>query len=46
MKNLKNIKIDEEIHNQLKHHCQEEGIKLGKLVEKLIAKHLKEKDND
>ena len=43
---MKNIKIDEKVHTQLKVYCAEQGIKIGKLVERLIAKHLKENSND
>ena len=43
---MKNIKIDEKVHTQLKVFCAEHGMKLGKLVEKLITKHLKENSND
>jgi hypothetical protein len=39
---MKNIKIDEKVHTQLKVFCVEHGIKIGKLVERLIAEHLKE----
>lgn len=42
---MKNIKIDEKVHTQLKVFCAAHGMKIGKLVEKLIAKHLKE-NND
>ena len=39
---MKNIKIDEKVHTQLKVFCAEHGIKIGKLIERLIAKHLEE----
>jgi len=39
---MKNIKIDEKVHSQLKEYCAVHGIKIGKLVERLIAKHLEE----
>jgi predicted HicB family RNase H-like nuclease len=45
MKNLKNLKIDEKIHNEIKEHCQDQGIKLGKLIEKLIVEYLKDKSD-
>ena len=37
----KSIIIREEIHIQLKQYCDENGLKLQKLVENLIIKHIK-----
>jgi hypothetical protein len=36
----KSIIINEEIHTQLKKYCDENGLKLQKLVENLIIKHI------
>lgn len=42
MKQLtKSIQIDPEIHKQLKKHCDDNGLKLQKLVEKLIINEIK-----
>ena len=37
----KSIIIKEEIHTQLKQYCDDNGLKLQKLVENLIIKHIK-----
>lgn len=44
MSKLKTIKIKEDLHTKIKDYCDTNGLKLGKLVEKLITSHL-EKDN-
>jgi len=36
----KSLIIKEEIHIQLKKHCDENGLKIQKLIEKLIIKYL------
>lgn len=46
MKQLtKAIQIDIKIHEQLKQHCNGLGLKLQKLVEKLIIKEIKDENN-
>ncbi len=45
MKKIKNIKISEETHQQLKEYCDEKGLKIYKFLESLIIKTCqKEKD--
>jgi len=46
MSSLKNIKIDEEIHNQLKVFCAERGLKVGKFVETIILSSIDKGDQD
>lgn len=41
----KAIQVDEKIHEQLKQYCNEHGLKLQKLVEKLIINGIKGKNN-
>lgn len=42
----KAIQVKSEIHSQIKQHCDEKGLKLQALVEKLIVKYLEnEKGN-
>jgi hypothetical protein len=38
----KSIIVKEEIHTQLKQHCDINGLKLQKLVESLIIKYLED----
>jgi hypothetical protein len=38
----KSIQIDSEIHSQLKKYCDIKGLKLQKLIEKLILKGIKD----
>ena len=37
----KSLIIKEEVHIQLKQHCDERGIKINKLIENLIINYLK-----
>jgi hypothetical protein len=37
----KAVQIDESIHEQLKQYCNEKGLKLQRLVEKLIIDEIK-----
>ena len=37
----KSLIIKEEIHSQLKQYCDEQGIKINKLIENLIIQYLK-----
>jgi hypothetical protein len=46
MTNLKNIKIDENIHRQLKTFCSSKGLKVGKFVELIIMSSIKEEENN
>lgn len=39
----KALQIDESIHEQLKAYCNEKGLKLQRLVEKLIIDEIKAK---
>ena len=36
----KSLIIKEEVHIQLKKHCDEKGIKINRLIENLIIKYL------
>lgn len=36
----KSIIINEEVHSQLKQYCDENGLKLQKLVEQIIIKYI------
>ena len=36
----KAIQIDIKIHEQLKQYCDDNGLKMQKLIEKLIIKHI------
>jgi len=38
----KSILIKEEIHSQIKSHCDEKGLKLNKLIENLIINYIKD----
>lgn len=40
----KSIQVEPQIHEQLKNYCDENGLKMQKLVEKLIINEI-EKDN-
>jgi len=40
---IKNLKISEESHDMLKKHCQKNGLKMFKFIEKLIEENCKEK---
>lgn len=42
VKKIKNLKIDAEIHNQLKKYCDKNGLKIYKFLEKLIIENCKE----
>jgi len=47
MKNtFKNVKISEKHHNLLKNHCDKNGIKIYKILEKLIEDFIKPKKRD
>lgn len=46
MTDTKNIKINRELHDQLKAFCSDRGLKIGKLVERLLIEHLKETKKD
>ena len=45
MKKLKNLKIDEKIHNELKNYTMENTLKLNEWVEKLIKNKLEKIKN-
>ena len=42
-KEIKNIKIDPEVHKILKKYCEKHGIKIYKFLENLIVGKCKEK---
>jgi len=42
MTKIKNLKISEESHDMLKKHCQINGLKMFKFIEKLIEENCKE----
>lgn len=42
VKKIKNLKIDEVVHNQLKKYCDKNGLKIYKFLEKLIMENCKE----
>jgi hypothetical protein len=42
VKKIKNLKIDESVHNQLKKYCDKNGLKIYKFLEKLIIENCKE----
>lgn len=46
MKKIKNIKISEESHNQLKKYCDKKGLKIYKILEKMIEEVVKPKKTD
>ena len=41
----KSLLIKEEIHKQLKKYCDEEGLKINRLIENLIIKYLDDEYN-
>ena len=41
-KKIKNLKIDADIHNQLKLYCDKNGFKIYKFLERLIIENCKE----
>jgi len=43
LKKIKNLKIDEDVHNVLKKYCDKRGIKMYKFLENLILEKCKEK---
>jgi hypothetical protein len=43
VKKIKNLKIDEDVHNVLKKYCDKRGIKMYKFLENLILEKCKEK---
>jgi hypothetical protein len=43
VKKIKNLKIDEDVHNVLKKYCDNRGIKMYKFLENLILEKCKEK---
>ena len=45
MNELKNIKIDKEVHHKLKVFCSINGIKLGKFVERIILSSIDKEAN-
>jgi hypothetical protein len=45
-KNSKNLKISEKHHEMLKKHCEKNGLKIYKFVEKLIETNCKQKKTD
>jgi hypothetical protein len=44
--NSKNVKISEKHHEMLKKHCEKNGLKIHKLIEKLIEAHCATKKTD
>jgi predicted HicB family RNase H-like nuclease len=40
--NLKNLKISEELHRELKSYCAKEGFKLNEWVEKQLQEKMKQ----
>lgn len=40
---MKTLHIPEKTHEKLKEHCEENGFKINKLVEKLINEYLSKK---
>ena len=43
VKKIKNLKIDEDVHNVIKKYCDKRGIKMYKFLENLILEKCKEK---
>lgn len=41
----KSIQVEPQIHEQLKKHCDENGLKMQKLVEKLIINEINQNRN-
>ena len=41
-KKIKNLKIDSQVHQVLKKHCEKNGLKIHKFLEKLILENCKE----
>ena len=46
VKKIKNLKIDEDVHNVLKKYCDKRGIKMYKFLENLILEKCKEEKKD
>lgn len=44
--NMKNVKISEKHHEMIKNHCNEKGLKIHKLIERLIEENCKPKKKD
>lgn len=44
MKKIKNLKIDEKIHNILKSYCDKKGLKIYKFLEMIILENCKDVD--
>lgn len=44
--NTKNVKISDKHHEMLKLHCEKNGLKIYKLLEKLIEDYCKPKKKD
>jgi hypothetical protein len=42
----KNLKISEKHHEMLKKHCEKNGLKIYKFIEKLIETHCNNKKTD
>lgn len=42
----KNVKISEKHHNLLKKHCEDNGLKIYKVLEKWIETHCKVKEKN
>ena len=42
---LKAIKIKQEAHEKIKEFCQDNCLKMGPLVEKILLEYIKEKTN-
>lgn len=43
---FKNVKISDKHHEMLKIHCEKSGIKIHRLIEKLIEEYCKPKKKD
>jgi predicted HicB family RNase H-like nuclease len=41
-KKLKSVHLNEDLHKIFVEHCDKEGLKINRLVEKLIEKYLRE----
>ena len=44
--NQKNVKISEKHHEMLKNHCEKNGLKIYKVLEKFIEEYCKPKKKD
>lgn len=42
VKKIKNLKIDESVHDLLKKYCDKNGLKIYKFLERLITENCKE----